>query len=172
MSIIIGSARIGENGKITGGAVGDQKQVAKPDMSGEVSMQEFYVHSKGWYVLRAIDDVVGSRLAHAMKRACNNKKIGYNQYQRYGIVTDGVDTKNSVNCDCSSLVRACIRWATGVDVGDFNTSTEAKHLELSGYFHKRIPYDKNTVLYNGDILVTKTKGHTAIVVSGAKRRVK
>ena len=34
MSIIIGSARMGENGKITGGAAGDQKQTSVPDYKG------------------------------------------------------------------------------------------------------------------------------------------
>ena len=34
MSIIIGSARIDERGKTTGGAAGDQKQTSKPDYKG------------------------------------------------------------------------------------------------------------------------------------------
>ena len=53
VNVIIGSARISENGRITGGRVGDQKQKAVPDYSGEVSEQKFYVHKKGWVVLRA-----------------------------------------------------------------------------------------------------------------------
>ena len=34
MSVIIGSARIDERGKITGGSVGDQKQSSRPDYKG------------------------------------------------------------------------------------------------------------------------------------------
>ena len=40
MGVIIGSARIDERGKISGGAAGDQT-------GSEVSTQAFYVHSKG-----------------------------------------------------------------------------------------------------------------------------
>ena len=40
--IIIGSARMGENGRTTGGKAGDQKQTTQDDYSGEVSMQNFY----------------------------------------------------------------------------------------------------------------------------------
>ena len=42
-------------------------------------------------------------------------------------------------------------------------------LEKSGLFEKRIAYTSNTTLYTGDVLVTKTKGHTVIVVEGANR---
>lgn len=169
--IMIGSARIDENGKAVGGQPGDQKQKMKPDTVGEVSMQQFYNHSKGWYILRAKDNEIRSQIAHAMKRACNNNKIGYSQSDRYSAVRLGTRTKKKCNCDCSSLVRLCILEASGVDVGDFTTLNEAGTLERSGLFHSRIEYNESNPvpLFNGDILVTRSKGHTAVIVSGANR---
>jgi len=172
--IMIGSARIDERGKASGGAPGDQKQTKKPDTIGEVSMQPFYVHSKGWYVLRAKDDIVGHTIAISMKRACNNKNIGYSQSDRYSLlnVEGGTKTKKKCNCDCSSLIRQCVKEATGNDIGECYTGNLADKLEKSGYFYQRIDYNKSTPIFNGDILITKVKGHTAAVVSGGRVRLK
>jgi hypothetical protein len=167
MSIIIGSARIGGNGKATGDAAGDQRQTSTPDYKGEVSMQEFYVHKKGWYVFRAKKTSYRKKIAKAMKTACNNKNIGYDQNGRYGIVKYGTASKVKTECDCSSLVRECIKEATGKDLGDMTTSTMPRILEESGLFEDKKAYVSGTNLLTGDILVTKVKGHTAVVVSGA-----
>lgn len=172
--IKIGSARCDENGRYTKGKVGDQRQVSSPDERGEVSMQPFYVHRKGWIVAHPIDDDLGHDLAVNMKRACNNKNIGYSQSDRYGIMKYGTGTKVKCNTDCSELVRKCLQEA-GVNVDDFTTYNEVAVLRKTGLFviYKYDP--KLTKLYNGDILTTSTKGHTAIVVSGAiarKRRKK
>lgn len=169
MAVIIGSARIDERGKITGGAVGDQKQNSSPDYKGEVSMQNFYVHSKGWYILRPKNATFATKIAERMKAACNNPNIGYDQTNRLGVVQHGIDTKSKTESDCSSLVRECIKEATGKDVGNFTTANEVSVLEGSGLFENKISYTSQTPLYNGDILVTKTKGHTAIVTDGLKR---
>ena len=168
VSVIIGSARSDERGKYSGGAPGDQKQSSTPDYSGEVSMQSFYVHSKGWIVLRARSAMHANALATSMKRACNNSCIGYSQSDRYGVVKEGTGTTKKCNADCSSLVRQCVKEATGKDPGDFNTASEASALMATGLFDK-IVYSSSTKLCTGDILVTKTKGHTVIVVSGAGR---
>ena len=169
MGIIIGSARIGENGKATGGAKGDSKQKSTPDFVGEVSMQDFYVHKLGWIILRPVSIDVANKLSEAMETACNNPNIGYNQNERLGIVNKGVNTKTKVNADCSSTVRACCKYA-GFDTGDFTTANEVGVLVGSGKF-TRIVFESlaKTPLYNGDVLVTKSKGHTAIVVSGNPR---
>lgn len=170
-NIIIGSARMGENGSITGGKVGDQKQISSTnDTAGEVSMQPFYVHSKGWYIIRHKDAGTAKKIAALMTTACNNPNIGYNQNDRYGVVKYGVNTKVKTNSDCSSLVRECVKEATGKDPGDFNTSSEWSVLNKMGVF-SRISYvnQSSTPVYDGDILVTKTKGHTVIVVSGSPR---
>lgn len=163
MAVIIGSARRDEHGNCySGGKAGDQT-------GQEVSTQKFYNHSKGWYVLRAKDDRVAEKLAEAMKIACGNKNIGYDQLERYGVIKHGIDTKVKTECDCSSLVRACIIYASGKDVGDFNTSNERSVILESGLFEDVGSYKQGDTLYNGDILVTRTKGHTVIVVGGAKK---
>lgn len=163
MAYTIGSARIDEHGKIAGGSAGDQT-------GKEVSTQAMYTHSKGWYVLRPKSDKVAEGMASAMLRACNNSNIGYDQNQRLGIITNGTGSKVKTECDCSSLVRQCIREASGKDVGNFNTANEKKVLEDSGLFEPAVSYKSGMKLYDGDVLVTKTKGHTAIVVSGESRK--
>lgn len=163
MAVIIGSARHDEHGNCySGGKAGDQT-------GQEVSTQKFYIHSKGWNVLRAKDNKVAEQLSEAMQTACDNDNIGYDQSERYGVIKYGINTKVKTECDCSSLVRACIIYATGKDVGDFNTSNERSVILKSGLFDDVGSYKIGDTLYNGDILVTRTKGHTAIVVSGAKK---
>lgn len=169
MPVIIGSARSDENKKYSGGKKGDQRQTSSNDFSGEVSMQDFYVHKKGWYVLRPKDKLIADMIACKMKDACNNKNIGYSQSDRISIIANGINTLQPTNCDCSSLVRECIKEASGKDVGDFTTSNEANILERSGLFNTRVTYKQGMNLYSGDVLVTKEKGHTAIVVQGVKR---
>jgi len=166
MSVIIGSARIDEHGSAHGGSAGDQKQTSKPDFRGEVSMQDFYVHSKGWYIFRAKKSSHRKKLAKAMKQACNNPNIGYDQYQRDGVVSKGTNTKTKTECDCSSLVRRCIIEATGKDVGNIRTATMPDMLTRSGLFEPQKSYTSGTNLLTGDILVTKVSGHTVIVVEG------
>lgn len=172
MSIMIGSARIDENGKITGGAAGDQKQVSGTnDFKGEVSIQAMYRHSKGWYILRAKDAAKAALIACKMIQACNNTNIGYDQGNRLGIITYGTATTTKTECDCGTLVREVIKEATGKDPGNFTTANEATILEATGMFEPRQAYvsQNATPVYNGDILVTKSKGHTAVVVTGNPR---
>ena len=163
MGIIIGSARHDENGKYSGGMVGDQT-------GKEVSTQNFYVSSKGWYILRPKNIAHANAIASKMYQACNNSNIGYDQSNRLGIIKYGTDTKTKTECDCSSLVRQCIKEATKKDVGNFTTTNEAIMLINSGLFDK-LDYSSNVQIYNGDVLVTKTKGHTVIVISGNPRTV-
>ena len=169
--MIIGSARSDENKKLVGGKAGDQRQTTANDTNGEVSMQNFYVHKKGWYIYRPKDIDKANKLANAMIKACGNICIGYSQSERDGIIKYGIDTDTPCNCDCSSLVRACIIYVYGIDVGNFNTESEPRVLEKSGLFLDKIKYSKDVQLYNGDILVTCTKGHTAIVVEGRSRTI-
>lgn len=174
MGIMVGSARIDEHGNIKGGSVGDQKQTVKiGDTKGEVSQQPFYVHSKGWIILRPKSSDLADKLASLMITACDNANIGYDQGNRNGVLRYGVNTKTKTECDCSGLVRALIYWATCKDPGTFSTSTEADKLMATGMFDK-ITFVSltKTPVYNGDVLVTKTKGHTVIVTSGAPRKTK
>lgn len=167
-TLMVGSARHDENGKYSGGKNGDQDGT-------EVSIQKYYDHSKGWDLLRPIDPTVADDIASAMSDACKNNNIGYDQNDRnliakvkkYGSIakiTEKCDT------DCSDLVRACVYQATKKDPGDFYTGNEVKVLGKTELFEAvKTVVPKSTVLFNGDILVTKTKGHTVIVVSGRPR---
>lgn len=160
--VLIGSARQDENGRYAGGAAGDQT-------GKEVSTQKFYKHSKGWYVLRAKSAEVAAKLASAMQAACDNRNIGYDQGQRLDIINQlrkygsigGITVKTEA--DCSSLVRACCIEA-GFDPGNFTTSDEVAALAGTGYFEPKASVASAAQLREGDILVTKTKGHTVIVV--------
>ena len=51
MGVRVGSARSNENGGVNGGKAGDQT-------GREVSTQLWYLHSKGWIVIRAKAPVV------------------------------------------------------------------------------------------------------------------
>ncbi len=161
MKIEVGSARIDENGNIAGGRAGDQT-------GKEVAVEPYYSHRLGWYLLRAKDINIAEKIAQAMREGCRNNNIGYSQSDRYGVITNlkayGRIAKIAVktSADCSSLVRACCIQA-GISVGDFNTSSEVVVLERTGAFHKAVAVTPNTKLYEGDILVTRVKGHTVIV---------
>ena len=85
MAVMIGSARSDEHKKLTGGNTGDQT-------GREVMEQTFYIHSKGWYVIRAKSDAHAEKLAERMRAACNNPNIGYDQNQRLGVIKFGIDT--------------------------------------------------------------------------------
>ena len=168
MAVLIGSARSSYGNT----SPGDQH-------SGlEVSTQNWYLHSKGWYVLRAKDAAAREKIAEAMERACANNNIGYSQPTRntlyanikpYGF--DPAKTTKKVNTDCSALVRVCVNYA-GITVGDFITSNEASVLMATGSFNKYTDdahCKSSDHLLRGDILVTRTKGHTVVVLSnGAK----
>lgn len=167
MSVYIGSARLDERGKISGGAAGDQT-------GKEVSYQTWYLHSKGWVVLRAKSEDVAKKIAYAMRAACDNNNIGYDQYNRSGLYNavknlgfDPAKCNIKTETDCSALIRVCVAYASGKTIPDFNTSSELKVLKNTGLFNvytddKHCKSSAN--LLPGDILVTKTKGHTVAVI--------
>ena len=171
MAVKIGSARMGENGKITGGKPGDQT-------GKEVSTQNWYAHSKGWRVFRARDAYVRERIAKAMEHACANNRIGYNQNQRNDLFNQVRDAgfdpsaaKRDTQTDCSALVRVCCCYA-GITVGNFNTANEASYLLATGAFVELTgsEYTRSSDrLRKGDILVTRTKGHTVVVLTDGKK---
>lgn len=162
MKVRLGSARCDERGKYCGGKAGDQT-------GKEVSEQNFYVHSKGWYILRPKLDAHATKIAERMRTACNNPFIGYDQGNRLAITKVGIETKTHTECDCSSLVRQCIREACGVDPGNFTTANEKGMLLATGLFEDVGGYRVGVVLCTGDVLVTKSKGHTVIVTEGSER---
>lgn len=163
-----GSARIDENGNISGGKAGDQT-------GKEVATEPAYVHSQGWRIFRPKDGKLAYELAVVMIDACHNDNIGYDQNNRYAILDDGVYSETPTECDCTSLVRECVWQATknvygsGTDTGDFYTVTEPAKLMDTGLFDE-VTFSSLDSLYDGDILVTKTKGHTVIVTDGKARK--
>lgn len=171
MSVIIGSARIGENGSANYGRSGDQT-------GGEVSKQEWYKHSKMWYVLRPKKEEHANKIAFAMNAACDNDHIGYSQNTRYE-AWDWCRNHNTynpqhitenVNTDCSALVRLCLAYA-GIFVDDFYTGNEKEVIMETGCFidASGTASVNPEYLKAGDILVTQTKGHTVVVLtSGSK----
>ena len=163
--IRLGSARIDENGDINGGKAGDQT-------GREVMIEDYYNHSYGWAGLRPKSMIDAERIAYAMEAACANDDIGYDQYQRntlYNVASkvsfDPSRVKTKCETDCSALVRVCCAYA-GIMVNDFNTSTEKAVLMKTGKFDEFVVNGKNS-LRRGDILVTKRKGHTCVVVGGS-----
>lgn len=170
-TILIGSARHDENGGITGGKAGDQKQKISSDgldHAGEVSVQPFYVHKKGWVIYRAKDINLAKGIAFCMAVACNNKNIGYNQLKRLEVYLYGILADKPINADCSELIRAIIKQC-GYDLPDFTTASAGYVLLASNLFDK-VAYTDTNSLCNGDILCTKTKGHIVAVISGARSR--
>lgn len=170
-NVVVGSARIDERGRISGGKAGDQT-------GKEVSTQSWYKHKKGWRVLRCKSADKAEKIARTMQAACDNANIGYDQYQRdtlYKLAKDvGFDpalVDAPCETDCSALVRVCLAYA-GILVENFRTSNEASVLLRSGEFIelKEGRYtDQSAYLRRGDILVTRTQGHTVVVLSdGAK----
>ncbi len=169
MAVKIGSARIDENGRAYGGRAGDQS-------GNEVSTQSWYLHKKGWRVYRAKNPAVAEKIAQCMERACRNNRIGYDQYERnslYKVAEPlGFDTgKVSTPCetDCSALVRVCIAYAGITSIpSDFRTINMPAYLAKTGAFveMKGSKYQSQSLyLGRGDILVTKTSGHTVVVLT-------
>ena len=168
MAVKIGSARSSYGNT----APGDQNN------GKEVSTENWHLHSRSWIVLRAIDPAQRERIALAMERACDNNDIGYSQLTRNTLYEnvkscgfDPARTSKKVNTDCSALVRVCVNFA-GIKAGNFITSSEVRVLMATGAFEQFTDdaHCKSSArLLRGDILVTRTKGHTVVVLSnGAK----
>lgn len=172
----MGSARNDENKKAYGGKAGDQT-------GAEVSTQSYYVHSKSWRVFRAKDPAKAEKIAECMQAACDNKHIGYDQWQRNTLYTEaakvGFDVSKvtkDVETDCSALVRVCCAYAgiTGLP-SDFRTGNMPANLLATGQFVELTgtKYTKaSTYLRRGDILVTATSGHTVVVLNDGSKAEK
>lgn len=169
-------ARHDENGNTRNGQNGDQNQDVKMntnDSKGEVSITPFFVHKKGWFVLRPKSILHANKIAKLAKVAANNINIGYNQNKHSnGLMKHGgVYTKEKTATDCSGLVRQCIYEATGKDLGNFRTREQVEVFNKSKLFFKEVPYEKGMELYDGDIVVTQVSGHTAVIVDSIYKRV-
>ena len=105
-----------------------------------------------------------------MEWACANDMIGYDQYQNQTLYN--VAKPLGFNCslvqtpcetDCARLVRVCVLYA-GIPVNDFYTGNEAETLLATGAFEE-VNIALPGGLKRGDILVTKTKGHTVVALT-------
>ena len=176
MAVKIGHASISENGTIRGQA-GDQN-------GKEVFTRNWYKHSKGWVTLRCKDPEMMGYIAEAMEKACANDDIGYDQSENQtlwnNVKSKGFDpskTTKKVETDCARLVRVCCQYAcekvgNGKTIPDFYTATEASVLVKTGLFEK-LTSDKyckqDDYLQRGMIQVTKTKGHTIVILSNGSK---
>lgn len=169
-TVYIGHSARDENGKYQNGQAGDQT-------GREVCKETYYNHKQGWVGLRAKDGEIAELIAQCMEDACANDCIGYDQNQRltlYDTVRNlnfkcDINTlKVKVECDCSSLVRVCLAYA-GVHVGNFNTSDEKSVILGTGMFIEFTVASNGSNLKRGDILVTKTKGHTIVILSNGDK---
>jgi len=170
MTVCLGHAVGDERGRAKGGAPGNQT-------GRELRKSNWYRHDKGWRVFRAKSPAVAQRIADAMRAAIDNPNIGYDQGDRNTLFAlaervgfDPAKVTEPCECDCSSLVRVCCAYA-GVPLPSFNTTSEPDRLLQSGAFVELTGEeytDSPGKLHAGDILVTRVKGHTAIVISGSE----
>lgn len=172
INVRVGSARIDENGKVSGGAPGDQT-------GQEVAIEPWYLHKQGWVVIRAKDSNVRERIAICMEAACANNFIGYNQdgswelydkSKQYGWDCSKVNV--TANADCSSLVRTCVAFAAQKETAWFSTLNEVTVLDGTKLFDiiTDAKYTKSSdYLLRGDILCTCTQGHTVVVLDNGSK---
>ena len=166
--VYIGGASINEYGSGEGGKPGDQN-------GEECYIQPWYLHHKGWTVIRAISDEMRKKIAQDMRYLCENNLIGYSYWEHcYGLYNEakkyGFDcSKVKTPCDtnCAKAVWVCALYA-GAHVSDFSTADEVQKFRASGEFE--IITDKeicssSKYLKEGDILVTNSKGHTVVVLN-------
>lgn len=167
MTVYIGNAVGDEHGKARGGEPGNQT-------GKELRIQPWYLNAKGWRVFRAKDPAVAKKIADDMRWACDNMAIGYNQSTRNTLYNaakpfdfDCAKVTELCECDCSSLVRVCVLYA-GIKINDFNTTSEPTRLLNTGAFDEMVGEkytDESAYLREGDILVTRTKGHTLVILN-------
>ena len=170
MSVKIGSARIDENGRASGGMAGDQT-------GREVATENWYKHPLGWIVIRAKSAAMREKLAWDMEAACDNPYIGYDQSQNTtlwnvvrGLAYDCSKVRTACETDCARLVRVCC-WYAGSKPVEFYTGSEVAALQATGDFEimTAAKYTQSSSnLMRGDILVTRTKGHTVIVLTNGE----
>ena len=172
MSVRVGSARIDEKGKLTGGMASDQTGM-------EVAIEPWYLHSKGWIVLRPKDSNIAERIAANMEAACANDNIGYDQSTSWDLYDkakwygwDCAAVTVPTETDCNSLIRVCVAYAVQKNIGWFSTLNEVEVLFKTGLFDvlTDTKYTRSSdYLKRGDILCTCTQGHTvAVLDNGAK----
>lgn len=167
MAIKIGHSSIDENGKIAGGALGDQT-------GKEVCTRAWY--NGGWnIVLRPNSASLAEKSAQFVEAICANNNVGYDQYNRNSLYklasANGFNGKTvgKCECDCSSFMHtAAIAGGANIHYGSNGATTRTLRTVLgnSGYYtllkeSKYLTSDK--YLKRGDILV-KEGSHTVMAL--------
>ena len=172
MSVTIGHATSDSRGQLHGDKAGNQN-------GRELCIRTWY--NRPWdTVLRPKKIEVAENIALAMEKACRNRNIGYDQWQRTTLYSEaqkvGFDLSRILTpceCDCSSLVAVCVN-AAGIHVSkDLYTGNEAAILLATGEFMSITTTNytgSSEYLKRGDILLN-TRSHTAIVLSNGPKAI-
>lgn len=129
----IAQASIDERGQAHGGKAGDQN-------GKEVRITNWYSYGKvGWdVVIRPKDRAKAHKMAEAMKAACTNDNIGYDQWQRESLLAEVKKVGNDFSkitkpteTDCSALV-ATVIVATGTPEEKMRNKNRGNKLAYTG----------------------------------------
>lgn len=172
MAVLIGGASINEYGTLEGGKPGDQT-------GKEVLAQDWYLHSKGWVCIRAKNPTMRLKIAEDVRWGCANEFIGYsywehcytlyNEAKKYGF--DYRQVKIPTETNCAKFILGACKYA-GSKVKDFYTGDAVERFRETGEFDilTEDRYCKSSQwLLEGDILVTRTKGHIVCVLSDGEK---
>lgn len=179
MAIKVGSARIDERGRISGGSAGDQT-------GKELSLQNAYIWTGGWDACIRIKNLAKrKKYLNFIKWACSSSLIGYDQNQRLTLYnalkkigfSNYKKLSKRVECDCSSLVACGLIVAGFTKINPSDTTMSLQKDMTSKYPKSFSVYDKtykngNHTMKtkwwrNGDILI-KRGHHVVTVVSGGR----
>lgn len=164
MEVLFAGACQDENGKYWNGKAGDQT-------GKEVRIAKAYNHSYGWRIFRHPNATIAYWIGTNAKVMADNESYGYDQWQRLTGYEEakkaGWEPKNVTTLcelDCSSMVRTAVACALEKDIPNFNTENEPMVLLSLGFYE--ITGTELNKLQKGDIVCTKKKGHTEVVVQG------
>ena len=181
----IAQASIGEDGKAHGGKAGDQN-------GKEVKISNWYSYGKsGWdVVIRPKDRNKAHKMAEAMKAACANDNIGYDQWEREKLLAEVKKVGNDFSkittpteTDCSALV-ATVIVATGTPEEKMRNKNRDNKLAYTGdlkslcaasgeftILTEKKYLTSGDYLLEGDIILNE-KNHVVIAIeNGSKAEV-
>ena len=171
MAVRIAHASIDENGRASGGQVGDQT-------TKECCVRTWY--NKPWnLLLRPKNSILADKSATFAEKVCANDNVGYDQSNRNSLYAEAKKVNFDATklplceCDCSSLVHtSAIAGGANIPYGSNGATTRTLRTVLgnSGYYDiitnsEYLNSDK--LLKRGDILV-KEGSHTVIVLDNGE----
>lgn len=163
MAVRIGHASIDENGRVSGGKVGDQTKK-------EICIRNWY--KKPWNVMLICKDKkIADKAADYMEAICKNKNYGYDQSQRttgYESIEENGVEKGKGEFDCSSLIASCYRLA-GLEVNVNCTTRNLKAALLATGKFKAYEDNAhvNTSSYAKRGAVYLSEGHHVVMALGS-----